>query len=119
ETDDLIQKTIRESFQNCTVLTIAHRLHTIIDSDRIMVLEKGELKELDTPVKLLSQPDSLFTKLVNDTGPAESEKLKRIAAEKFRIAIPGVTSDEKSKTQKKEKTVKEAKRSNGKKDKKA
>jgi len=40
-TDEFIQRTIRKSFRDCTVLTIAHRLHTIIDSDRVLVLEKG------------------------------------------------------------------------------
>lgn len=49
----MIQKTIRESFSDCTVLTIAHRLHTIIDSDRIALLDRGQLLEMDTPLTLL------------------------------------------------------------------
>ena len=53
ETDDLIQETIRREFAESTVLTIAHRLNTIMDYDRIMVLDKGELKEFDSPGKLL------------------------------------------------------------------
>ena len=53
ETDDLIQDTIRREFAESTVLTIAHRLNTIMDYDRIMVLDKGELKEYDAPNELL------------------------------------------------------------------
>ena len=52
-TDSLIQKTIRTAFCNCTVLTIAHRLHTIVDSDRILVLDAGKLKEFASPKELL------------------------------------------------------------------
>ena len=53
ETDDLIQATIRKEFAGSSVLTIAHRLNTIMDYDRIMVLDKGELKEYDKPDELL------------------------------------------------------------------
>ena len=53
ETDDLIQATIRKEFAGSSVLTIAHRLNTIMDYDRIMVLDKGELKEYDSPGNLL------------------------------------------------------------------
>ena len=53
ETDDLIQATIRKEFLNSSVLTIAHRLNTIMDYDKIMVLDKGELREYNTPDKLL------------------------------------------------------------------
>ena len=53
ETDDLIQATIRKEFAESSVLTIAHRLNTIMDYDRIMVLDKGELKEYNTPNNLL------------------------------------------------------------------
>ena len=53
ETDDLIQATIRKEFAESSVLTIAHRLNTIMDYDRIMVLDKGELREFDKPNELL------------------------------------------------------------------
>lgn len=51
--DALIQETVRAAFADCTVLTIAHRLHSILDSDRILVLEDGRVKEFDTPESLL------------------------------------------------------------------
>ena len=52
-TDSLIQSTIRSAFAECTVLTIAHRLHTITDSDRVLVLDAGRVLEYDTPAALL------------------------------------------------------------------
>jgi ATP-binding cassette, subfamily C (CFTR/MRP), member 1 len=59
-TDNLVQGTIRNKFKNCTVLTIAHRINTILDSDRIMVLDKGEIAEFDTPLSLLANKNSIF-----------------------------------------------------------
>ncbi|KAK4782038.1 hypothetical protein SAY86_016140 [Trapa natans] len=71
-TDALIQRTIREEFSSCTMLTIAHRLNTIIDSDRIVVLDAGRVLEHDTPEKLLQNEGSAFSKMVESTGPANS-----------------------------------------------
>ncbi|KFB53213.1 AGAP003221-PA-like protein [Anopheles sinensis] len=83
QTDALIQKTIREKFKHCTVLTVAHRLHTVMDSDRILVMDAGVAREFDTPHRLLQQEDSILKDMVDATGPSESESLKRIAAETF------------------------------------
>ncbi|KAF5828550.1 P-loop containing nucleoside triphosphate hydrolase protein [Dunaliella salina] len=69
-TDALIQRTIRSAFSQCTVLTIAHRLHTIIDSDRVLLLEGGMLKEFDTPHALMATPGSSFRALVEETTGA-------------------------------------------------
>uniref|UniRef100_A0A8C4RA30 Uncharacterized protein n=1 Tax=Eptatretus burgeri TaxID=7764 RepID=A0A8C4RA30_EPTBU len=63
ETDSLIQETIRQSFKNCTMLTIAHRLNTVLNCDRIMVMENGQVVEFDTPSALLSRPNSMFSAL--------------------------------------------------------
>ncbi|CAL1528365.1 unnamed protein product [Lymnaea stagnalis] len=63
ETDELIQKTIRSEFKACTVLTIAHRLNTIMDYDRILVLDNGMIVEFDAPSVLMSNAKSLFYKM--------------------------------------------------------
>lgn len=83
KTDALIQRTIRETFANCTVLTIAHRLHTIMDSDMVLVMENGYAKEYDIPYKLLQQSSGLFRDLVNNLGQDEREKLHKIAKLKY------------------------------------
>ena len=66
ETDKLIQETIRDEFRSSTVLTIAHRMHTIIDSDRVLVMDMGKVREMDTPQKLLDDINSEFYALVNE-----------------------------------------------------
>ena len=67
-TDELIQKTIRTQFSDCTVLTVAHRLNTIMDSNRILVLEKGKIAEFDTPQNLLRNKNSKFYSMAKDAG---------------------------------------------------
>ena len=66
ETDALIQQTIRQQFAHCTVITIAHRLNTIMDSDRVLVLSKGKVAEFDSPTKLLENKTSMFYSLAKD-----------------------------------------------------
>lgn len=68
ETDSVVQKTIRDVFRDCTIITIAHRIHTILDSDRILVLDRGVVVELDTPKKLMARPESKFASLMRDAG---------------------------------------------------
>lgn len=68
ETDDLIQKTIRTEFIACTVITIAHRLNTIMDSDRILVLDKGKVAEFDAPQNLVANTNSVFHGLHKDAA---------------------------------------------------
>ena len=67
ESDQLLQNVLRKVFVDCTMLTIAHRIHTISDSTRIMVLDKGHVAELDTPKMLMSRPDSIYRSLVEQT----------------------------------------------------
>ncbi|KAG0092364.1 hypothetical protein BGZ93_008357 [Podila epicladia] len=69
ETDALIQETIRKEFKHCTVITIAHRIKTVLDYDRVLVLEGGQVREYDTPAKLLEQKEtSLFYRLAQQAG---------------------------------------------------
>ncbi|KAL1204852.1 ABC transporter C family member 3 [Cardamine amara subsp. amara] len=63
-TDNLIQKTLREHFSDCTVITIAHRISSVIDSDMVLLLSNGIIEEYDTPVRLLEDKSSSFSKLV-------------------------------------------------------
>ncbi|ORX52519.1 hypothetical protein BCR36DRAFT_349904 [Piromyces finnis] len=92
ETDAIIQKALRTKFSNVTVLTIAHRLNTIIDYDKILVLSKGEVLEFDSPKNLLFETNengelvpctsTEFSKLVDETGPVNAAMLRQIALEK-------------------------------------
>ncbi|KNE60280.1 hypothetical protein, variant [Allomyces macrogynus ATCC 38327] len=68
QTDDIVQKTIRREFTGCTVLTIAHRIATILDYDKVCVLDHGEVAEFDTPEALLSKADSIFYSLAKESG---------------------------------------------------
>ncbi|ODM95246.1 Multidrug resistance-associated protein 1 [Orchesella cincta] len=73
DTDELIQKTIRKEFKDCTVITIAHRLHTIMDSDRVIVLEKGEIQEFDSPQNLLANEKSIFSSMAKESGTTANQ----------------------------------------------
>ncbi|XP_074031118.1 ATP-binding cassette subfamily C member 4-like [Leptinotarsa decemlineata] len=83
QTDGLIQSTIRQKFANCTVLTIAHRLHTIMDSDKVLVMDAGKAVEFDHPFELLQNKNGFFYGLVKQTGMAMAENLQAIAEENF------------------------------------
>ncbi|OEL25167.1 ABC transporter C family member 7 [Dichanthelium oligosanthes] len=63
-TDNLIQKTLRRQFSEATVITIAHRITSVLDSDMVLLLDNGVAVERDTPAKLLEDKSSLFSKLV-------------------------------------------------------
>lgn len=64
ETDNFIQKTIKQEFQNVTVLCIAHRINTIFDYDKILVMDNGRVAEFDSPKSLASNKSTLFYSLI-------------------------------------------------------
>ncbi|KAG0045022.1 hypothetical protein BGZ83_009725 [Gryganskiella cystojenkinii] len=68
ETDELIQQTIRKEFKDRTILTIAHRIKTVMDSDKILVLERGRVEEYEAPTRLMQRKESLFYKLAEQAG---------------------------------------------------
>ncbi|XP_076231417.1 putative multidrug resistance-associated protein lethal(2)03659 isoform X2 [Calliopsis andreniformis] len=82
QTDSLIQKTVRKKFMDCTVFTIAHRLNTIMDSDKILVMDQGHLVEFDHPFVLL-QKRGYFYKMVQQTGAAMANTLTEVAKNWF------------------------------------
>jgi ABC-type multidrug transport system fused ATPase/permease subunit len=77
QTDAIIQNSIRNELKDVTVITVAHRLKTIGDSDKIIVLDVGQLIEYDSPRNLLQKKDGLFKSLVDQSG--EKEELYRMA----------------------------------------
>lgn len=79
----MIQRAIRERFADCTVLTVAHRLHTIIDSDRVLVMDAGTVSEFDKPHTLLQIDNGIFRGMVEALGSKELDRLQIIAKEKF------------------------------------
>ncbi|KAJ7025509.1 multidrug resistance-associated ABC transporter [Mycena alexandri] len=78
-TDELIGKTIRHEFKDSTILTIAHRLRTVIDYDRIMLLDQGEIAEFDRPAVLMANKSSKFHALCKATGREEFAMLQKMA----------------------------------------
>jgi ATP-binding cassette subfamily C (CFTR/MRP) protein 1 len=76
ETDVMLQTTLRSSmFKNKTIITIAHRINTILDSDRIIVLDKGRVAEFESPAELVRRK-GLFYELVREAGLLNSLDLK-------------------------------------------
>ncbi|KAB0797835.1 hypothetical protein PPYR_09004 [Photinus pyralis] len=83
QTDGLIQSTIRNQFSQCTVITIAHRLNTIMDSDQILVMDSGTLVEFGHPHTLLQITNGVFYGMVLQTGPTMANSLMEIAKKNF------------------------------------
>lgn len=84
ETDGFIQKAIRQKFSHCTVLTIAHRLHTVMDSDKVLVMDAGKIVEYGHPHELL-QSNGTLSKLLDKTGSSTAVMLKKVAEDSFKL----------------------------------
>ncbi|KAG8716045.1 hypothetical protein FRC11_010771 [Ceratobasidium sp. 423] len=83
-TDELISQTIRKEFADSTIITIAHRLRTIIDYDKVLVMDQGHIAEYDEPSVLLADTSSKFYALCKATGSKEFAVLKHMAEEATR-----------------------------------
>lgn len=88
KTDSQIQETIRNAFKSkVTLIVIAHRLRTIIDSDKIVVLSEGKIVEVGHPHDLLQNKDSFFTELVSHTGNATETQLRSLAEQAHQMTV--------------------------------
>ncbi len=76
ETDAKIQSTIVKEFKHCTILCIAHRLKTILNYDRIMVLEQGEIEQFDEPLTLYSETEGIFRQMCERSDIKSSDFAK-------------------------------------------
>lgn len=86
-TDNFIQKVIREKFAKSTVLTIAHRLNTIIDSDYVLVIDNGSAVNFAHPYALLRNKNTLFYNMVQQAGPKMAQKLFDTAKQSYKKRI--------------------------------
>lgn len=82
-TDELIQNTIKSKFKDCTVLTIAHRLNTIMDSTKVAVVDAGRIVEFDHPYILLQNFNGYFTKMALETGAFMFESMRKLAQDSY------------------------------------
>ncbi|MQL96384.1 hypothetical protein Taro_029058 [Colocasia esculenta] len=84
-TDNLIQKTLRQQFSDSTVITIAHRITSVLDSDMVLLLDNGIIAEYDSPSRLLENKSSLFSKLVSEYTLRSSSSFERLE----KLELPG------------------------------
>jgi len=88
-TDQLVQSSLRTCFRGCTCLTIAHRLDTILESDRIMCLSDGTLKEAGTPGALLAEPQSELAQMAAHAGiAAPVDPVHRVTDSRYQCMAP-------------------------------
>jgi ATP-binding cassette, subfamily C (CFTR/MRP), member 4 len=86
-TDEMIQRVIREKFKDVTVITVAHRLNTIADYDKILVMDAGRIIEAGSPWELL-QGNTVFSSMVARTGD-HSKRVREKAHQKYLAGLGG------------------------------
>jgi len=91
KTDEFVQKVVREEFVGRTVITIAHRLQSVIDYDNIAVMQKGKLAEFGSPMELLSDQNSHFSSMLSSLGAETASKLKIAASRAHQAHKVGIT----------------------------
>lgn len=79
ETDALVQRTVGREFSSCTLLAVAHRLHTVVASDAILVMDAGRAAEYGSPASLITKEGGIFASMVDETGPATAQFLRSVA----------------------------------------
>lgn len=88
QTDILIQATIRSKFKHCTVLTVAHRLHTVLDSDRILVMDSGRIVEFGSPFELLTETSTkIFHDMVKEATNGAFEGLLKMVQKVYLVSF--------------------------------
>ena len=90
ETDKVMQDVIADQFASRTILTIAHRINTIIENDKVVCLEQGRLQRMDSPAAMLRDPESMFAKLVAETGEQSARNLRARAEECDAARVAGL-----------------------------
>ena len=90
ETDKVMQDVIADQFETRTILTIAHRINTIIENDKVVCLEQGKLQRMDSPAAMLRDPESMFAKLVAETGEQSARNLRTRAEECDAARVAGL-----------------------------
>ena len=80
KTDEAIQRVIRKDFADSTVITIAHRINTIIDFDRIVILDKGKVVEAGSPLSLLDNENGFLNHMVQSMGTDAAAVLRKKAS---------------------------------------
>ena len=83
KTDEIVQTILATQFTNSTILTIAHRLRTVIKYDKIMYIEEGRISEFEDPYLLLQNPQSKFYQLVDEGGAEFKEEIMQLALEGY------------------------------------
>jgi len=87
ETDEHIQRLLEHEFRNSTVLTIAHRLHTIMQCHRILVMSSGKVAEYDSPANLMARPESIFANMAAEQAKQQKEKKPQEKEKNYEITL--------------------------------